>query len=1118
MTGESIKKKLLATTLLVGLSGGIWAGAAVAQETDDPVVVQTEDDEDDDEAVQERVIVTGSRLRRNEFTSISPIQTISGEVSRDLGIVDADDVLRQTSVIQGQQTTIGLSTNLATGQAFTTFGSVTPQLRGLSSSVTGRTRNLFLINGRRYGPIGVGGAPANPDVSLIPGTLINNVEILLDGASSVYGSDAIAGAINYELQTDFEGFEVDAFYTTPQIGDGDQFVLSAKFGVTNDNGFIVAAAEYNEQNELTRADRFGRILDPIQTDFGPVICGPEREIDVQTGQIFEGCAGGLLNFGVFGPLGTVIVTPGETNIGVAGFSQLGTAPFDGPDSFPLPFGGVNNPFTRFFPEDQAVPIRPLTERISAYTIGEYRLDAVPLQPTAYFEISYAERDLQTNSINQGVIEVTADTVNNPGIGSQLLVNAVAQDIDQSIDVLRLTGGLKGELEFLEEFGLNNWAFDTYGLFHRSSGTQTTFGDIQTSVLNSILQGTTDPDTGVFSCALDAANTPTRLGDGGGFVNSILTPPCFGVNLFDETFLLTGRFQDQASNDLLLATTIQNTRVEQFTWNGFVTGDLFTLPTHETPIGVVVGAEYRRDSVNTLNSSLQSTPNALATNNADVGSIGARDIVEGFYEISIPLVSNLPFVKDFTVEHTGRFTEDEFAGGEYTWNGKATWRPTDWLQFSGGFGTAFRAPDTGESFGTGIVFAANNRLDPCLPPAAAAEVSNGIVQGQVVDGIVGNVPVQLDGQIPAGVTFFDFTQDTRLPEVIAACEALGVFVPDPLDQDAGNAVGIFGLGTTDAPSFQNFPIQTGNSGNPDVEAETSESFFAKVAFEQPWIDEFDFRFSASYFDTEVDGAIGQLTSATILAACFNLNAQGTFPTVVNGELQGNLCDFTQRGSDGLLTAVNETSFNLGSITSRGIDFNAQFNADLDFLNNLPVFNQLERPLRFSAVYNSTFQLENDEDITGDGVFNENLGSPGFPEYQHNLTTTLSYDRFSFNYRWFFIKDTGDQANFVGATFCSDFLLGQGVSAEEVFGLDADGVSIADNARCQEFIDLPNVTLHDITFAYRADDWAIRAGVRNVADTVVVRDSGIPNDAGTGTPFGLGFDVDGRNFFVNVTKSF
>lgn len=828
MTGESIKKKLLATTLLVGLSGGIWAGAAIAQETDDPVVVQTEDDEDEEDAVQERVVVTGSRLRRNEFTSISPVQTISGEVSRDLGIVDADDILRQTSVIQGQQTTIGLSTNLATGQAFTTFGSVTPQLRGLSSSVTGRTRNLFLINGRRYGPIGVGGSPANPDVSLIPGTLIRNVEILLDGASSVYGSDAIAGAINYELQTDFEGFEVDAFYTTPQIGDGDQFTISAKFGVTNDNGFIVAAAEYNETNEFTRADRFPRFRDAVQTDFGPVICDPEREIDTLTGRVFDGCNGGLSDFAVFGPLGTVIVTPGETNIGIAGFSQLGTAPFDGLDSQGT-FGSINNPFTRFFPQDQQSSVTPLTERLAAYTIGEYRLDSVPLQPTAYFEISYAERDLTNRSFGQSVIEVVDDTVNNPGIGDALLVGLLQFEADQSIDVFRLTGGLKGDLEFLEEFGLNNWGFDTYALFHRSSGTTNTFGDINSTVLNSVLQGSTDPATGVFSCGLDSANSPSRAGDGGGFVRE--TPPCFGVDLFDPTFLTTGRFEDQASNDLLLSNAIQNTRVEQFTWNGFVTGDLFTLPTHETPIGVVVGAEYRRDSVSTVNDDNQSTPNALVSLNPDLGSQGARDIVEGFYEISVPLVKDLPFVKDFTVEHTGRYTEDEFAGGQYTWQAKASWRPVDWLQFSGGFGTSFRAPDTGESFGTGIVFANNTRIDPCLPAPTSLVTSNGVeLGGTTADGFPGNVPVGF--AIPAGTVFFDATQDARPAAIVASCTALGVSLPSgPLDVDGANALGLFGVGTPSG-SFQNFGVLFSNAGNPDVDPEESEAFFARATFEQP----------------------------------------------------------------------------------------------------------------------------------------------------------------------------------------------------------------------------------------------------------------------------------------------
>ena len=128
-----------------------FGGISYAQVPDEPTEVEqitSQADEDEDE---DQIVVTGSRVKRSEFTSISPIQVVSGEISRDLGLVEAGDILRQTTVVQGQQTDIGVSTVLqgGLGEAFTTFGSVTPSLRGLSSSVTGRSRNLFLVNGRR---------------------------------------------------------------------------------------------------------------------------------------------------------------------------------------------------------------------------------------------------------------------------------------------------------------------------------------------------------------------------------------------------------------------------------------------------------------------------------------------------------------------------------------------------------------------------------------------------------------------------------------------------------------------------------------------------------------------------------------------------------------------------------------------------------------------------------------------------------------------------------------------------------------------------------------------------------------------------------------------------------
>ena len=78
--------------------------------------------------------------------------------------------------------------------------------------------------------------------------------------------------------------------------------------------------------------------------------------------------------------------------------------------------------------------------------------------------------------------------------------------------------------------------------------------------------------------------------------------------------------------------------------------------------------------------------------------------------------------------------------------------------------------------------------------------------------------------------------------------------------------------------------------------------------------------------------------------------------------------------------------------------------------------------------------------------------------------------------------------------------------------------ADTSGCTEFIDLPDVELHNISVTYNADTWAVRAGVRNLLNTVPVLDTAIPGDGNTGTPFGLGYDANGRNLFLNVSKRF
>ncbi len=1089
--------------ILIGGASLAALSPAMAFAQDDVDEIDEIEEAIDEAQSEDRIVVTGSRIRRNEFTSISPVQIVDGEVSRELGLFDAQEILNQTSVVQGPQTTAGLSTVLGSqGQAFTTFGSVTPSLRGLQSSVTGRARNLVLINSRRLGPIGVGGAPANPDVSLIPGSMIQRVDVLLDGASSVYGSDAIAGVINYVLRDDFEGFEVSGFYNSPMhIGGADQFIVSATFGMTGERGYVMTAAEFSESNDLQRVDRFPRYLSPTADNgFGQQICDPELEIDTQTGELFKGCgSSGLGGFSFFGPLGAVFPTPpGQAdNTNIPGWSNFGTAPYENE----VGFGSNTNPATFFFPEDQFVNALPGIRRFSMYSMGEYELGGYT-NPVAYFEIQYGERELNDLQVGQAVIETTEDTPFNPGFGDSLLVPILHLDTQQHLDVFRALGGFKGDLPFLEGsfLDLSNWTYDISGSFHRSRGFQSVYGDLNQNNLARILNGSFDMNN-QFQCALDetiSGQQPSRAGPGGGFVTPVTQ--CDAYNLFDPQFFLTGRFQNPDANNFLLASTAQDTTVSQYLMQGFISGDLFTLPWAGDTVKAVFGMEYRQDSVLTITDELLATPDALSLINPDVGSNGSRRIIEGFAEISVPIISDVQFIEQLQVDVATRYTEEQFSGAAWTWQAKGIWKPFDSLTFTGGYGTSFRAPDTGEQFGTGIVFAGLTRADPCLPSTNVLEVADAM----------NTAPGQPGEGVPIGVNFYDATQEGIPAAVRAACQALGIVYPaNNLDAAAAQALGLFEIGNVGGASFQNFSVLRGNSGNLTVTPETSRAFFAKVAFQQPWFESFDLNASVNYFDYLVEGSIGQLTQATILAACFD----PATVAVSNGMFVGDLCEFQTRDPvSGLLTAVNEASFNLGSLTSKGLDFNLTFNADLPFLNSLPVLDNLDQPLNLGLVFRATRSFENSEDITGNGIFTANLGEPGFAKYQQNITTTLNYDRWSLLHRVFYATATNsgilvDVPNGGGTTLCRPALIGRGVAPAEA------------DMRCQEHSLFPDAILHDVSVSYRGDTWSAVIGVRNLLDNVVVRDTGIPGDGDTGTPYNItGYDLDGRNIFLNVTKRF
>lgn len=950
-----MKNRLLATTLMAGFAGMAFYGPATAQEVESvpPVTEVDEDDipvvieevDEDDEARQEKVIVTGSRLARDEFSSVSPIQVIDGEVARDLGLVDAADLLNQTTVVQGQQTTTGLSTSAGV----TTEngpGAATASLRGLDPG-----RTLVLVNGRRLAPAGVRGAPSAPDLNLIPGSLIERVDVLLDGASSVYGSDAVAGVVNYIMRSDFDGLQLDAFVTDPEMRNnaGQQQVYSATFGTSNDRGFIGAAVEYSRSQGITERE-FGSFYesytDPCQRDY-----------DIgASGQVYEWCSG---SFGE--GAGSV------DGIGFVGFDLGRNTPGLPPNFFPIPVTGgllssdpdnFNGQALLLFPEELDASYAPDFERTTLFTLGEYNLGLYG-DMTAYFEASHSIRTTETNTSGQGRVRLPATyPLNQFGVGATLYYNSKFDGLTE-VAQTRLIGGLKGELPFMDtDFGFQNWSYDMYASFSHANGDDSLSGLPFFPRLLQTYQNTVIGPDGQPTCTSE--NNP---GTG-------QTVDCRPLNFFEPNFILGGRFLDSADNEYLFPNRITNTIVEQSVITGYMTGELFQLP--DGAVGGVVGFEYREDEIETRTDAGASAGDFLGFL-GDPGSNGSRALREAFGEIEIPLLKDRPFAHDLSFNLAGRYTEEDNFGSETTYRIQGQYAPTEWLRARATFGTSFRAPNLGEQFG-GRVTGFQNPQDPCRVPGIA-------------------------------VPFGDYDNDPSTPdtrEYVPALENRTQVVLDNCTNGGGpfnipgtdpTALGVVGLGTTN-PVFPGAPTQVASGSNPDLKAETSEALSAGIVFEQPFTDAFDLRTSVTYFEIVVEDEVDTLTAQTIVGRCYN-SAGLTDPQCAFITRDPRVAGDPLSGEVSFVTALNQ---NLGEQTVEGIDYNVEFGYEFD----AP---RLDGDMSFQAIARATQSLTQDEEqvtIAGTNI-DDDLGEYGNPEWRFNLTNILSYNDYALLFQSRYIGD-------------------------------------------------------------------------------------------------------------------
>ncbi|MBT8441968.1 MAG: TonB-dependent receptor, partial [Gammaproteobacteria bacterium] len=734
-------------------------------------------DEEDD---IEEVTVTGSRLKRDTYTSISPLQVISGQVSREVGLVDPSTILQEAPSASGVQIDLTFGGFVVDNGP----GASTVDLRGL-----GAARTLFLVNGRRLAPSGVEGSPTSPDTNLIPGSLVQQYEVLLDGASSVYGSDALAGVVNVILRKDFDGFEFEAFSNVPASGssEGGRNQLSASWGYNGDRGFIGIGAEYREIDDMTLADR--KWSNQCEKHAEVTTTGEIRTEDLYYSNIFgqrspgdckvTALSGYVTELGA-PSIGTMLYRQGFSNLGVPNLSDYFA--FSTPvDTTGDGFADVSFVDHNLNGNTQFVDIIPDLETTSALAYGEYTFSG-EANLTPYFELQYSRRETSgeffaaqlfpfVNALNPfnpcnplgagvdcglaydslldnpnyaadfaaiqgltpaqfrdfGIVDLYTGAVG--PIPVQPVVHVRGDRGSNSTDVkqYRAVAGIRGDIPFLNFGSFEDFSFDFFVSSSESDGDSRWTG---------VRGDRLDLALGNYS----STGTPCN-NDFGVPVASDTAPGCVPVNMFADSLyanIANNDFATPQERSYLFGERTFKTKYTQDIASFYMNGDLFELPAGEVLFGL--GAEYRHDAIDSI-------PNETAGDglffgfSADQGAIGEKDTEEFFAEVEAPLLAGVPAFQELTVNLSTRHTKDEFYGGAWTYSGKLAWRPVESLLLRGTVGTSYRAPNMRENFLAGQT-GFNNFTDPCVIPDDAIDP----------------------------VTGYDPSLDQRSPEVIANCVA------------------------------------------------------------------------------------------------------------------------------------------------------------------------------------------------------------------------------------------------------------------------------------------------------------------------------------------------------------
>jgi iron complex outermembrane receptor protein len=1016
----------------------------------------------------ERIVVTGSRLQKAAFDQAVPVQVLVIDDAIKAGISSVAQLLQRTSMAGGQQfdSTYNSSagnSNFAEAPPSGGVGSSNIGLRGLDPE-----RTLILVNGRRIGSSGVRGAPSQPDLSLLPLNMVDRIEIITEGASSIYGADAVAGVINVIMKRGYQGAEISANVTKTKEGGGAIRQFSFVTGHQGNKSNLVLSAAYYDQKAISvgqRAD--GCVRTMARSEDGTIY----TECDFFSADNFA------LNFvdGFTGPNGGdffTFYTPGATNIGVPNFSTGAGLPEPPYDTVRIDGNGrnryrYNDNYTVQGDMLRSDLVQPAT-RFSLSLNGTYQIDLLGGDEELFYEAYYFHRHLTSHAITEQSIPTISgliphedadgnlvrdadgalDLVDNPmnPFSSDATVIVTLDDLPQIRDVeldhVRFLVGLRGDFP-AKTMAAKGWNYEMHASYDRGMGhqSQQVLHEGNLFLSNETLRLDVN---GNPICGLNKQSS-----DLGGFLTlkDCVVTDWFAPSIFSFDQNNSGTFGSDAEREYLVATRTNRTVVEQVLLNAYATGELFDFDMGGTVIAAF-GAEYRKDDIWSAVDYLGATGGNAAVNPLSEGAtIGGRKVNSTFAEISLPIFVGKLGIELLEIEAAVRFTDESNFGNKTTSRARMTYKPVDSVILSASYGTSFRAPNLREQFLADQLQGVSGYSDPCMVPQ---------------DANIGGV--------------YDPAADNRPQVVHDNCIQNGA---DP------TALGLIGV--------ISIPVTVGGNSE-QLLPETSTNYTYSLKWNPDWDTDYKVNFALTFFDIEIENTIRSIDGAIIMARCYNDAPNLSSP----------FCARINRNTDNIpevnvVTGIDASFLNVGLETSKGFDIN--FDYSIIFTN---VFSET-LTMEWSNQY--TQMTEREVTIFTDEAPEDLLAD--FGNAKHRLVSTVNFGLGNFDLLFVGRYLSGTHADDTTSTtrLCDRFI-------------ESTDLVLPDGSRpnVQPICQAGGAFYLDTSLTWKQDNFRVTAGINNVLDKKTPRVSWDAGSNRANMVTSSGYDLFGQTLFLNSTYAF